>query len=66
MQGGYEDVLSKQLGKDEYARLKAVSNTRLHQFVADAIALCRPYTVWVCDDSPESRARTRRRASRTG
>lgn len=49
-----DSTLRAKLGAADYNRLAAISNTRLHRFVADAIALCDPETVVVPDDSSAS------------
>ncbi len=61
-----DSTLRAKLGAADYNRLAAISNTRLHRFVADAIALCDPETVVVPDDSSASLAQTRRRAVEAG
>ncbi len=48
-----ERLLRSHLGPDHYARLMALPNPALHTFVADAIALCDPASVFVCTDSPD-------------
>jgi phosphoenolpyruvate carboxykinase (GTP) len=59
-------VLRKKLDGQNYQRLMAIDNARLHSFVADAIELCEPEAVLVLDDSPEAVATSRRRAVESG
>ena len=40
----------------------AIANPGLHAFIADAVDLCEPETVWVSTDSPEDVEHTRRMA----
>lgn len=49
-----EELLKSKLDKDNYSKLTALKNSRLNEFIADAITLCEPDRVVVCDDSPES------------
>jgi len=58
--------LRDRLAPEDYARLMALENPRLHQFVADAVELCEPDAVLVFDDSPEGRILTRRKATEAG
>jgi phosphoenolpyruvate carboxykinase (GTP) len=60
------DILKARLTEDNFARLTAIDNERLHAFVADAVELCDPAEVLVLDDSPESMAVTRQKAIELG
>ncbi len=62
----FDSRLKATLGVEAYRRLAAISNPRLHRFVAEAVELCEPETVVVVDDSAESLAQTRRMALKTG
>ncbi|MGB2821102.1 MAG: phosphoenolpyruvate carboxykinase (GTP) [Phycisphaerae bacterium] len=66
MQEHHAKALREKLDADSFARLEALDNDRLHEFVADAVQLCRPDSVLVMDDSPESAALTRRMALDVG
>jgi len=66
MKNAYADILEGNLDADNFARLDALANDRLHAFVADAAALCQPDSVLVFDDSDEAVAFTRRRAVEVG
>jgi phosphoenolpyruvate carboxykinase (GTP) len=55
-------VLRNKLDGENYQRLTAIDNERLHRFVADAIVLCEPEAVLVLDDSPEAVAMSRRQS----
>jgi len=57
-----EEILRSNLTPDGFAKLMAIRVPRLHEFVADAIELCRPDRVVVHDDSPECVDETRRSA----
>ena len=56
------DLLRNALSDGDYQKLMAIDNPAMHAFVADAIEVCEPETVWVCTDSPEDIAYTRRMA----
>jgi len=47
------ELLKKKLTAEGYSRLMAVDNAKIHEFVADAIELTRPETVFVCTDSEQ-------------
>ncbi len=66
MQDDPTTVLRNKLDGENYQRLIAIDNERLHRFVADAIVLCEPETVLVLDDSPEAVEMSRRRAVQSG
>jgi len=41
------------LDESNYKKLMALENDKLHRFIAEAIDLCRPDSVFICTDSPE-------------
>ncbi|MFA5553644.1 MAG: phosphoenolpyruvate carboxykinase (GTP) [Phycisphaerae bacterium] len=55
-------ILKERLTKDSYARLSAIKNLKVHEFVADAIELTNPKSVFVCADTAEDIAYIRRMA----
>lgn len=59
-------LLKKKLTAENYNRLTALDNSKLYNFIADAIELCSPASVFVCTDEPEDLEDTRRRAVETG
>ncbi len=44
-------ILESTLTDANFRKLLAITDRRVHRFVADAIELCRPMKVFVCDDS---------------
>jgi phosphoenolpyruvate carboxykinase (GTP) len=48
-----KETLKQRLAPEQYKKLEAVDNTKIHEFVADAIELTNPSTVFVCSDSKE-------------
>ncbi len=62
----YESILKDKLDADSFAKLAALANDKLHAFVADAIELCEPESVKVCDDSDADRDYIRQRSIELG
>lgn len=56
-------LLKKNLTPESYVRLMAVDNVKIHKFVADAIELTNPETVFVCTDSQEDVEHVRQMAT---
>jgi len=59
-------LLKEKLTTENYDRLIALDNPKMHDFVADAIELCRPGSVFVCTDSPQEIAYFRELAVKNG
>ncbi len=57
-----EKVLKARLDEENYGKLAALENPKLHRFVAEFVELCTPDSVFVATDSPEDIAYVRRRA----
>jgi phosphoenolpyruvate carboxykinase (GTP) len=53
MAGDVKDILKSKLTDKHYSRLIALDNPKLQRFVADAIELTNPGSVYVCSDSPD-------------
>ncbi|MBN1901113.1 phosphoenolpyruvate carboxykinase (GTP) [Candidatus Sumerlaeota bacterium] len=66
MSSNINDILQKRLSKENLDKLLALSNHKLHKFVADSIQLCNPDSVFVGTDSPEDIAYIRRKAIELG
>ncbi|NHJ15061.1 MAG: phosphoenolpyruvate carboxykinase (GTP), partial [Candidatus Thorarchaeota archaeon] len=47
----HTDILQSSLTDVNLRKLLTIPNPRVHQFVAEAIELCKPMKVFVCDDS---------------
>ena len=58
-----EKILKERLTKENYSKLMAVNNTKIHDFIADAIELTNPDEVFVCTDSKEDVKRVRKEIS---
>ncbi len=59
-------ILKNRCTPGSYERLMALNNPKMHDFVAEYIALCNPDSVYVGDDSEESTNYIREMAIRTG
>jgi phosphoenolpyruvate carboxykinase (GTP) len=61
-----EELLKTRMTKEHHKRLTALKNPKLHKFVADAIELANPDSVYVCTDSPDDIAYIRDLAIKNG
>ncbi|MBN2020910.1 MAG: phosphoenolpyruvate carboxykinase (GTP) [Sedimentisphaerales bacterium] len=61
-----KDILKQRLSAQHYERLIAIENSKLLRFVADAVELTNPASVYVCTDSPEDIEHVRELAVKTG
>jgi len=57
-----EQILKERLTANNFARLMAIDNSKMHAFVADAVELARPDSVFVCTDDAKDIAYIRARA----
>ncbi|MBD3380129.1 MAG: phosphoenolpyruvate carboxykinase (GTP) [Candidatus Omnitrophica bacterium] len=53
MKKEYIDLLKKKCGEDNFRKIEALNNEKMHDFVAKYIELCNPEKVFVRTDSPE-------------
>ncbi len=60
------ELLKEKLTTENYNRLIALDNPKMHEFVADAIELTQPASVFVCTDSEQDRAYIRELAIKNG
>ncbi len=60
------DLLQKRLDSDNFNKLIALNNPKMHGFVAEAIELTEPESVFVCTDADEDLAYIRARAVEAG
>lgn len=47
----YMDILQSSLTNTNLRKLLAIPNERVHRFTAEAVELCKPMDVFVCDDN---------------
>jgi len=62
MPENYTNVLRERLDDENYEKLMALPNPKLHGFIAEAIELCNPESVFVVTDAPEDIAKVRQLA----
>jgi phosphoenolpyruvate carboxykinase (GTP) len=61
-----KELLKEKLTTENYDRLMALDNPKMHEFIADAIDLTGAASVFVCTDSDEDRAYIRDLAIKNG
>ena len=61
-----KELLKEKLTTENYDRLMALDNPKMHEFIADAIELTGAASVFVCTDSDEDRAYIRDLAIKNG
>jgi phosphoenolpyruvate carboxykinase (GTP) len=61
-----KELLEDRLDADNLKKLLALDNRKMQAFVAEAIELAQPESVWVCTDSAEDLAYIRNRAIESG
>jgi phosphoenolpyruvate carboxykinase (GTP) len=61
-----KDILKKRVAGKHFDRLAALDNPKLQHFVADAIELTNPASVYVCTDSPDDIAYIRKLSVKNG
>ncbi len=66
MASDHLELLKSKLDSESFEKLAAIDNPRLHAFVADAVELCEPDSVWVSTDSAEDMEHTRQMALKLG
>jgi phosphoenolpyruvate carboxykinase (GTP) len=66
MNAKYAKTLKDKCDPASFTKLEAIRNAKLHAFIADAVTLCEPRKVLVCDDSPDDMASVRRQAIEAG
>lgn len=61
-----KDILKDKITEEHYNRLTALDNPKMLSFVADAVELTNPASVYVCTDSPDDIAYIRGLAIKNG
>ncbi len=59
-------ILKERIAPEQYKKLMAVDNVKIHAFVADAIELTNPSTIFVCSDSENDVKYIREMAVKSG
>ncbi len=66
MEEKYLKVLETRLSDVNYKKLMYLENPRLHRFIADAIELCNPDSIFIATDSTDDIKYIRQQATETG
>jgi len=66
MKRGLMAVLREKVQGDNYEKLMRLKHPKVHEFVADAIVLCEPDSVFICADSAEEIRYIREQSLLTG
>jgi len=61
-----KDISKEKLTAENYSKLTALNNPKMHEFIADAIELAGADSVYVCTDSKADREYIRRQAIKLG
>lgn len=61
-----KEMLKTKLGVENYEKLMAIDNPKLHKFIADYVELCNPDRVFICTDSADDIRYIREAAVRYG
>jgi phosphoenolpyruvate carboxykinase (GTP) len=62
----YLEALQPKLSQKDYAKLAAIENPNIHEFIAKENDMCHPDHIFVCSDSEEDIAYVRRQAVASG
>ncbi len=62
----HTDVLKEELDEEDYEKLFAIENRKLHEFIAEYISLCKPDRVFIRSDSERDIQTVRDDALRSG
>jgi phosphoenolpyruvate carboxykinase (GTP) len=60
------EALRHKMSQVDYEKLCIIKNPKVHQFLAEAVELCNPEKIFICNDSPEDIAYIRHQAIATG
>ncbi|HEY82076.1 MAG TPA: phosphoenolpyruvate carboxykinase (GTP) [Dehalococcoidia bacterium] len=62
MSNKYLEALQARTSQDDYRKLCALDNPKVHQAIAEAAELCNPDRVFICSDTPDEIAHIRNMA----
>lgn len=62
----YAELLKSKMSDESYAKLTALENEKLFNFVGEYVELCEPDSVYMCDDSDKDAEYIRQRALELG
>lgn len=47
------DILMDRMDSENYRKLCAIKDTRVHQFISEAAEICNPKDIFICSDTPD-------------
>ena len=62
----YLETLRTRVNQEDYQKLCAIDNSKIHQVIAEAAELCNPEKIFICSDTPDEIAHIRNMAIVTG
>lgn len=62
MSDSYLDLLKDKLGEQDYDKLRAITHSKVLEYIWEANKLCRPSKIFICNDSPADLEYIRRMA----
>ncbi|MEM2939053.1 MAG: phosphoenolpyruvate carboxykinase (GTP) [Candidatus Bathyarchaeia archaeon] len=62
----YLEALKHRMDWDNFEKLRAIPNPKVHQFVAEAAELCNPKDIFICSDTPDEIAHIKHMAIASG
>ncbi|MGC9453869.1 MAG: phosphoenolpyruvate carboxykinase (GTP) [Phycisphaerae bacterium] len=66
MKDDYAQILKPLMSAEDFEKLSAINNDKLHAYVTDAVRLCKPESLKVCSDDEEDIAWIRKQAVEIG
>ena len=60
------EVLQKRISQEDYQKLCAIDNSKIHQIITETAELCNPDKIFICSDTPDEIAHIRNMAIATG
>ena len=62
----YLNMLRGRMDRENYEKLCAIPDSRVHQFIAEAAELCNPKEIFICSDTPDEIAYIKHMAIASG
>lgn len=62
----YLEALKHRMDWDNFEKLRAIPNPKVHQFIAEAAEICNPKDIFICSDTPDEIAYIKHMAIASG
>ncbi len=62
----YVEILKSKMDKNNYEKFYAIIDPRIHKFIAEAVEICNPDNIFICDNSEKDKAYIRNQAIAIG